>query len=406
MQNLIVGKSGAGKGYEVCAYHILTALNQGRKVITNMPLVLEKWARIDPSFPALIEMRKRAMPIQGTWEPTREEGAYNLFVDQSQVFVPPSTARPFAGVWDYYSTWRHPETGAGPLFVVDEAQNVIPRGNTSVEVEEWTALHRHFTCDVLFVTQSYGKLSQAVRDNIQIVYRLTKKIAWGQPDRYIRKVQDGIRGEVLNTTERTYNPAYFGLWVSHTQGGTGEEYSANDIVPLWKHWTFKGAALMAVLCVGLLGFAFTRESQSERAARVLAEAQEEVFFAPVVEGHAAVVEPPAKPSAEPRGPDSKLHPYQGFTLHLAALMQGHRAADGPESVYLNGYVTVAQNGQPVSRVSFSELRDAGYEVKMHSTRVISLMFKGVDVGYVVDDLPTVALKPSGPSAVVAEAVDG
>lgn len=67
MQNLIVGKSGSGKGYEVCAFHILSALSQGRKVITNMPLVLEKWGAIDPSFPALIEMRKRAMPIRGTF---------------------------------------------------------------------------------------------------------------------------------------------------------------------------------------------------------------------------------------------------------------------------------------------------------------------------------------------------
>lgn len=401
MQNLIVGKSGAGKGYEVCAFHILTALTQGRKVITNMPLVLEKWAAIDPTFPHLIEMRKRAMPILGTWEPTREEGAYHLFSDSTQAIIPPSTARPFAGVWDYYSTWKHPETGAGPLFVVDEAQNVIPRAKTSVEVEEWTALHRHFTCDVLFVTQSYGKLSQAIRDNIQIVYRLTKKIAWGQPNKYIRKVQDGIRGEVLNTTERTYNPAYFGLWVSHTQGGTGEEYSANDIVPLWKHWTFRGAAIMAVIAIGLFSFAASKESGAERAARLASESEQFFPSSPVAPAPVPTsVEVPAA-TAEPRGPDKKLHPYEGFSLHLAALMHGHRDADGPDSVYINGYVTVAQNGQPVSRVSLSELRDAGYEVVMHSSRVISLMFKGVDVGYVVDDLPTVALKPSGPAVTSA-----
>ena len=85
MQNLIIGKSGSGKGYEVCVYHILVALTQGRKVITNMPLVMEKWAAIDPSFPALIEMRKRAMPIRGTSEPTREQGAYNLFEDPAAI---------------------------------------------------------------------------------------------------------------------------------------------------------------------------------------------------------------------------------------------------------------------------------------------------------------------------------
>lgn len=398
MQNLIVGKSGAGKGYEVCAFHILTALSQGRKVITNMPLVLEKWGAIDPTFPHLIEMRKRAMPIRGTWEPTREEGAYHLFTDQSQAIMPPSTARAFAGVWDYYSTWKHPDTQAGPLFVVDEAQNVIPRGNTSVEVEEWTALHRHFTCDVLFVTQSYGKLSQAVRDNIQIVYRLTKKIAWGQPNKYIRKVQDGIRGEVLNTTERTYNPAYFGLWVSHTQGGTGEEYGANDIVPLWRHWTFMGAGVMAVLAVILFSLALTSESGAEKAARLKAEHVVEFPVNPQLVQQ-PVQQAVQEPAAQPRGPEKRLHPYEGFTMHLAALMQGHRAADGPDSVYLNGYVAIAQNGQPVSRVSFEELREAGYTITRHSNRVISLVFQGYDVGYVVDDLPTVKITGTGTSAV-------
>jgi len=126
MQHLIVGKSGSGKGYEVCAFHILVALTQGRKVITNMPLNLKKWAAIDPSFPALIEMRKRALPIRGTWEPTREEGAFNLFEDTGRVVQPPATARPFAGVWDYFDTWRHPETGTGALVFANSPTLVTP----------------------------------------------------------------------------------------------------------------------------------------------------------------------------------------------------------------------------------------------------------------------------------------
>lgn len=384
MQNLIVGKSGSGKGYEVCAFHIMVALTQGRKVITNMPLNLKKWAAIDPSFPALIEMRKRAMPIRGTWEPTREEGAFHLFDDPLMILQPPVTARPFAGVWDYFDTWRHPETGVGALFVIDEAQNVIPRAKTCVEVEEWSALHRHFVSDVLFMTQSYGKLSQAIRDNIQMVYRLTKKVAWGQPNKYIRKVQDGIRGEVLNVTERTYNPAFFGLWKSQTQGDSGQEYGANDLVPFWKHWTFKGTAICFAIAGLIACYAIFGGDRNEPVKVRLPAA------APAPTPQVSQI---ATETAEPRGTDQKLHPYQGFTMHLAALMTGKRVRDGVEESYLNGYVTIAQNGQPVSKVSFLELRSAGYSIKLHSYKVISLTFKDVDVGYVVDDLPQVSLAP-------------
>lgn len=394
MQNLIVGKSGSGKGYEVCAFHILSALSQGRKVITNMPLVLEKWGAIDPSFPALIEMRKRAMPIRGTWEPTREEGAYNLFSDDSQIIFPPPTARVFAGVWDYYSTWRHPKTGTGPLFVVDEAQNVIPRGNTSQDVEEWSALHRHFVNDVLFMTQSYGKLSQAIRDNIQMVYRLTKKIAWGQPNKYIRKVQDGIRGEVLNVTERTYNPAFFGLWVSQTQGGSGEEFSADDIVPFWKHWTFMGAGFCAllVLCIAIFGTTHGKKPAPVASAPL-----------PIAHPVPQSVSPPQPPpiEAQPRGPQHKMHPYDGSTMHLQGIVYSKLQRDGKEVQYLTGYVAIAQNGQPVTRVTFTDLRTAGYDIEYRSPTVISVGFKGYDVGYVIADLPQVSMSKSAKTSVAA-----
>ena len=395
MQNLIVGKSGSGKGYEICAFHILTALQQGRKVITNMPLVLEKWAALDPTFPALIEMRKRAMPIRGTWEPTREEGAFHLFDDPSAVIKPPPTARVFAGVWDFYTTWKHPETGAGPLFIIDEAQNVIPRARTAVEVEEWSALHRHYNCDVLFATQSYGKLSQAVRDNIQILYRLTKKTAWGQPDRYIRKVQEGIRGEVLNTTERTYNPGYFGLWVSHTQGGAGQEYGANDIVPYWKHWTFKGAAICMLFAFSICLWAIFG-SGSDVPSEVVTESDN---TRTTTVQHPTPKPPPKPPiEAKPRGDDGKMHPYAGNTMHLSALVRGTKNIDGEDVQYLGGFITIAQGGQPVSRLDFDDLRLAGYTITYLSNRVVSLTFKGYDIGYVVDDLPRVGLKPQGVTA--------
>lgn len=251
MINLLLGSSGSGKSYEANAFHILNALQSGRKVITNLPVVVEAYAAIDPSFHDLLEVRNKPQPIRGKWTPTAESGAFTLFED-GHVEMPDADARCFGGVWDYFTTWRNKDTGAGPLFVIDECQYCIPAKATQRPVEEWVALHRHFNVDVLYITQSYGKISQAIRDNVQMVYRCRKNVALGAPSSYTRKVQDGVRGEVVNTTIRKYNAKYFGLYKSHTQGVAAEEFKGTDIRPWWKNWTFIGAGICALGVVGMV----------------------------------------------------------------------------------------------------------------------------------------------------------
>jgi len=85
-------------------------------------------------------------------------------------------------------------------------------------------------------------------------------------------------------------------------------------------------------------------------------------------------------------------------MHLAALQQGQRTRPGDDhpTPYLNGYVTISQNGQPIRQVSFRDLEEAGYTIVYHSLTVISLEFKGFDVGYVVAGLPQVSLAGKTP----------
>lgn len=254
MINLLLGSSGSGKSYECVVYHVLPALASGRKVVTNLPLNLEYFKLIHPEYLDLIELRKKPLPIKGEWNPDNEA---NAFVVRDEQFWRQrrKEERIFSNVWDFYHEWRHPVDGSGVLFIIDEAQNYIPYKKTAQSVEEWSALHRHWFSDIIIITQSYGKVSEAFRDNVQMVYRFRKMIAWGKPENYIRKVQDGLKGEVLNTTERHYEKQYFPFYRSHTQAkGSGKEHNAQDIVPLWKHWSFKGAALMLVLFLGIIIF--------------------------------------------------------------------------------------------------------------------------------------------------------
>lgn len=240
MINLLIGPPGGGKSYEATVFHVLPALEKGRLVITNLPLDLERLRQIDERYPALVKFvqnRRGVIKRVGTRfaPPSEEEGII----------------RAFSTMEDYADPWRHPVTGSGPLYVIDECHLAMPRAGTRIEVEEWYSLHRHESADVLLITQSYGKVSKSVVDLVQVCYRVKKGTAFGTATQYIRKVQDGVRGDVVNTSIRKYEKRYFGLYKSHTRGG-GSELAAEDIVPFWKRWPFIGLAICIMILAGML----------------------------------------------------------------------------------------------------------------------------------------------------------
>lgn len=330
MINLLLGPPGAGKSYEAVVFHVLPALLAGRKVITNLPLQVEQFKAygVDTS---LIELRHASL----------------------------ENPKPFSSPDDYGSEWRG-EGGIGPLYAIDECHKPLPKGMTLRLVEEWCAEHRHEGADVLLITQSYGKISQAIRDMVQVVYRVRKATALGSDKRYIRKVQDGIRGEVLNENIRVYNADRFHLYKSHTKSNSAvSEATASDIKPIWKHWSVVGAALLVpvglVSVLWLAGDVFFPEPE--------VEVSEVVQGKPVTSQVASVSPSPVIPSRAP-APSPELekekpakHPFQGLGLHISAYL--HSKAMG-KTMYS---ISASQNGQRVFRMSHKDLLDAGYDIK-------------------------------------------
>lgn len=388
MINLLIGASGSGKSYEAVAYHILSAVSRGRKVITNMPLILEEWAKLDPKYPDLIEIRKRGSTVRGKWTPTREAGAFYVRPEDEWI-EPGQFSRPFASVWDYYTEWKHPDTGQGPLFVVDEAQNCIPHKTTEKAVEEWVALHRHWTVDVLYLTQSYGKLSQAIRENVQMVYRCRKKVAWGQPDKYIRKVQDGLRGEVMNEGERKYEAKYFPLYKSHTQGGSGNEANADDVRPWWKHWSFMGAAACALIVVLLFTLGPAKVNPLANGIKAVSASQAKpVRVVETVERNGVLVSrtDTADNEEEKQQKEAKAdadgHPYSGRGIHVVGTWT---IGNVKKALF-----AISQNGQRVSDTTSAELIQAGYKLDVVAPCVVKVTY-GHWQKWAICDAPQIAV---------------
>jgi len=146
MINLLLGRPGSGKSYEAVVFHILPALQEGRKVITNLPLNLEAIRRVCPNAEDLIEIK--------------------------------SDLRAFTILEDFADNCKN-EQEQGPLYVIDECHKPFPKGKTPLFIEEWFAEHRHLGVDVLLITQSYRKVSRSICDMVQTVYRLSNNRSMG-----------------------------------------------------------------------------------------------------------------------------------------------------------------------------------------------------------------------------------
>lgn len=259
MNNGIEGIPGSGKSYEAVVYHVLPALQAGRKVITNLPLNVEAFRAIDPAYPGLIEVRRRCQPIRGTWDANRMDDAGDgqaFEVDKDGELRLADVSVPLFGqVWDFYTTWRHPETGHGPLFVIDECHVAFPKIGTDKAVIEWFKLHRHFNVDVLLMTQSFRDVCPSIAMLMGVLVKCRKADILGKKDRYIRKVHGGYRGAIISTEERPYKPQYFHLYKSHTQGKGIAELGASDVSPfLVKFNRFKNVFLIVAVAFAVWAF--------------------------------------------------------------------------------------------------------------------------------------------------------
>ena len=372
MINGLEGIPGSGKSYEACVFQVLEALKDGCKVITNLPLDVEMYAAIDPSYRQLIEIRYVPGRVRGTWDANRVDPltgqghAFELFAD-GHTEPAPEGSRVFGTVWCYWSDWKHPKTGRGPKFMIDECHVAMPKLGTEKAVIEWYKLHRHFNIDVLLITQKFRQMSQDIAELMAMVIKVRKADVLGKPDEYIRKVHAGYRGAVIQESLRKYEPHFFNLYKSHTQGNSVLESGATDVAPLsvkFKRFT-RGIWLVAACCVAFAVWVAARDDPPKNNApgfksavikpdgktdfEAIKRITEPKAVLPSTEPEKAA-EAPAKPVEAVESADPE--PYGGKTLHLTGMMR------------LNGRTlytfAVASSGAVITAVTSDDLAAVGY----------------------------------------------
>lgn len=353
MINALEGIPGGGKSYEAVAFHILPALEQGRKVITNLPLNIEALAAINASWPSLIERRTAPARVLGTWDAERPQA----FMVEGEPQPPKPGARTFGGVWDFYDQWRHPDTGQGALFVVDECHVAMPRVGTPAEVVQWFKLHRHFNADVLLLTQNFRDLNGEISGLIHFLHKVRQADLLGKPG-YIKKVHAGYRGGLVSTQERPYDPKYFALYRSHTQGNAVAATMASDVKSSlvgWRRMSRVFYAVTAVVCVWAF-WPSDKPAAGSGDAGAPSKSQRVVQAAAAVPGPAKPAAPAVEPSAAPAIGEAvhavDVQPLLGKRVHVTgAISMGRR------TIYT---FSLSQGGQRFADVTSDDLRAAGY----------------------------------------------
>ena len=107
--NILLGVPGSGKSYEAVAFHIIPAIEEGRKVVTNLPLNIQHFK-----------------DVYG-----QEKADLIKLISSS-----PQNPIPFKSLEDYQDDWKN-EKGQACLFVIDECHRPLPLGSTDKKIEEF-----------------------------------------------------------------------------------------------------------------------------------------------------------------------------------------------------------------------------------------------------------------------------
>lgn len=201
------GVMGSGKTYEVVENVILSALANGRNVVTNVAGLQKEKIRDYILLTLGVDVEKQGSIIQITNEEVTQP---DFFPSEDDVLETDTIVN------------------GGDLVILDECWRWFATGEKlAQEHMKFFRMHRHFTneetgvaCDVVLIVQSIDDLQRKVRAVIEKTFVMAKHKDLGFPDRYVVSIYTGSRPSTRSFVEdfqRKYNPDIFTLYSSYSQ---------------------------------------------------------------------------------------------------------------------------------------------------------------------------------------------
>jgi zona occludens toxin len=215
-----VGRPGSGKSYSVVENQIMPALKAGRRVVTNIPLHLDKIREVEGcELAEVVEFPVDAVKL--------EPGRITEFV------------RP------------------GDLFVLDEVSKIFPAGEKVKDVApQYISLlteHRHMVdgkgnaCSIVLVVQDLGNIGLWCLRLVDFTYNHTKLSVVGASGSFRVDIYEGpVKGPNYPIKRRTrmlvgrYSKSVYGFYKSHTLSESpiagANEKSLDKRASILKRW--------------------------------------------------------------------------------------------------------------------------------------------------------------------------
>ncbi|MFA0062458.1 zonular occludens toxin domain-containing protein [Vibrio cyclitrophicus] len=231
--NIVLGVPGGGKSYYSCYKYVLPTLQEGRKVITNLPLNVPYLTEILGIDKSLIEIR---MGASGS--------PYEAF----------ETAD------DFKDSWRN-EKNQAPLVIIDEAHFCLPKNKKAKEVQgirEFFSTHRQEGYDVVLITQTKKAIPRDILDLCEYRYTLQKKQVFKIfglfGNKYKVSIFDQNDNEVGSKIE-SYKKDVFKCYNSHllSKGEIRETDASTGVGSIW----LKPQMLLSYAFISFFAYKFT-----------------------------------------------------------------------------------------------------------------------------------------------------
>jgi len=227
------GSPGSGKSYHVVKEVIIPGLEQGRSVLTNLPLDVEQIKKSYPKMVSHIESGGLEL-LDDTKESRAIMKAIHNKVDCSE-----------------YAGW---------LIVLDEVHKYYP-SHTAIKDEafiEWYSEHRHKYQDLVFITQDFFNVNKFVRSLTEKRYEFSKNADKGFSNSYNQDFYLGVCKKAIDRTIRVYDKTFFKFYHSYDLGLPGRGFVEKQVGKkmnlLFKPLLIAGVSISIVLFCGFLAF--------------------------------------------------------------------------------------------------------------------------------------------------------
>lgn len=223
----------SGKSYEACVFQIIPALKAGRQVFAYIEGLNHQ------QFADMLEMDV---------EQVRGRVHHRTYTEEQLSEVPDEIKDKLkydGSIWYHIEykgllhqieseqvTTIYDHVANDSLVVIDELQDYFPSGQRKLDesITKFVTQHGHRGIDIICMGQDHRDCHNLWKRRIDQLFSFTKMDAIGKVDRYLWKSYKQKEGKFtqLNSGTKTYDPKYFGLYKSHTDGTLNKETKVDD----------------------------------------------------------------------------------------------------------------------------------------------------------------------------------